>query len=169
MVALRSSKGFQPYRSPAYASKNIPEDKIGSLGTDAGDWNVFYLYLHDMKFDENCAKIPKTIEILDRLVPRTYRHCFFSAVTPGTHITAHNGPTGKKMRVHLPIIGVEGARMRVGDDTKMLEEGKCIIFDDSFNHEAWHDGSETRINLILDIWHPELSDAEVKFFSMLTK
>lgn len=59
--------------------------------------------------------------------------------------------------------------MRVGDDTKMLEEGKCIIFDDSFNHEAWHDGPETRINLIIDIWHPELSDAEVKFFSMLLK
>lgn len=93
----------------------------------------------------------------------------FSAVTPGTHITPHNGPTGKKMRIHLPLIGTEGARMRVGDETKHLEAGKCIIFDDSFNHEAWHDGTQTRINLIVDIWHPELTDAEVKFFSMILK
>lgn len=59
--------------------------------------------------------------------------------------------------------------MRVGDEIKHLEKDKCIIFDDSFNHEAWHDGQSTRINLILDFWHPELSDDEVKFFSMILK
>jgi len=36
LLALRNEKGFQPYRSPAYASKNLPEDKIGSLGNDSG-------------------------------------------------------------------------------------------------------------------------------------
>lgn len=59
--------------------------------------------------------------------------------------------------------------MRVGDETKVLEQDKCIIFDDSFNHEAWYDGTQTRINLIVDFWHPELTDEEVKFFSMLLK
>jgi aspartate beta-hydroxylase len=59
--------------------------------------------------------------------------------------------------------------MRVGDETVSLEQDKCIIFDDSFNHEAWYDGDQTRINLIVDFWHPELSDEEVKFFSMLLK
>ena len=59
--------------------------------------------------------------------------------------------------------------MRVGDEVKHLVQDECIIFDDSFNHEAWYDGTGTRINLILDFWHPELSDDEVKFFSMLLK
>ena len=59
--------------------------------------------------------------------------------------------------------------MRVGDEVKNLVQDQCIIFDDSFNHEAWHDGEHTRINLIIDFWHPELSDDEVKFFSMLLK
>lgn len=90
-------------------------------------------------------------------------------MVPGTHITPHNGPTSKKLRVHLPLVGTQGASMRVGDETRELEEGKCIIFDDSFNHEAWHNGEQTRINLIVDFWHPELSDAEVKFFQMLLK
>jgi aspartate beta-hydroxylase len=130
---------------------------------------VFYLYLHDIQFEENCEKVPKTIEILKELVPRNYFHAFFSALTPGSHITPHNGPTGKKLRVHLPLVGVEGARMRVGNDIKYLEQDKCIIFDDSFNNEAWHDGANTRINLILDFGHPELSDDEVKFFSMILK
>ena len=106
LLALRDTTGFQPYRSPAYASKNQAEDKIGSLGTDAGQWNVFYLYLHDIKFEENCAKVPRTVEILREIVPRSYLHCFFSALTPKSHITAHNGPTGKKLRIHLPLVNV---------------------------------------------------------------
>ena len=40
----------------------------------------------------------------------------------------------------MPLIGTEGARMRVGDETVQLEQDKSIIFDDSFNHEAWHEG-----------------------------
>ena len=51
LMALRDQKGFQPYRSPAYAqTKNLAPDKIGSLGTDSGNWNVYYLYLHDIPF-----------------------------------------------------------------------------------------------------------------------
>lgn len=169
LEALREQRGFQPYRSPAYANKNQPEDKIGSLGTDSGEWNVFYLYLHDIPFEDNLKKVPRTVEILNKVIPRNYHHCFFSAVTPDTHITPHNGPTGKKLRVHLPLVGTEGAKMRVGDETRELEQGKCIIFDDSFNHEAWHHGPLTRINLIIDFWHPGLSDAEVKFFSLILK
>jgi aspartate beta-hydroxylase len=79
----------------------------------------------------------------------------------------HNGPTNRKLRLHFPLVNVKGSKMRVGDETRYPEEGKCLIFDDSFNHEAWHEGEATRIILILDLWHPELSDQEVKFFSML--
>ena len=50
-----------------------------------------------------------------------------------------------------------------------FEQDKALLFDDSFNHEAWHNGPSTRINLIIDFWHPELSDAEVDFFATLHK
>lgn len=63
------------------------------MSNDSGEWNVFYLFLHDMKFEENCAKVPKTIEIIQKVVPRNYHHAFFSALTPGAHVLAHNGPT----------------------------------------------------------------------------
>lgn len=39
-------------------------------------------------------------------------------------------------------------------------EGEIIIFDDSFEHEVWHNGTESRIVLIVDVWHPELTDNE---------
>ena len=69
--------------------------------------------------------------------------------------------------MHLPLMNVDGAKLRAGDETKDLKVGVPVIFDDSFNHESWHHGDKTRINLILDFWHPDLSDSEVKFFKML--
>lgn len=167
LLILRNGKGFQPYKSPKYASDIETEDKLGSYAHDKGSWNVFYLFLHDLKFEENCKKCPKTVEIIQKLVPRQYFHAFFSAVTPETHIIAHNGPTNRKLRLHFPLLNVEGSKLRAGSETKHFKLGEPIIFDDSFNHESWHNGDKTRINLILDFWHPDLSDAEVKFFKML--
>jgi aspartate beta-hydroxylase len=44
-------------------------------------------------------------------------------MSPGTHIMKHHGPTNKKLRLHIPLIGVEGARMRVENETRELVEG----------------------------------------------
>lgn len=142
------------------------EDGIGSKSHDAGDWNVFYLSLHGMKFDENVEKCPKTMEILEKFLPRGYNHTFFSAVNPDTHIMKHHGPTNKKLRLHIPLLNIEGSRMRVGDETKEMKE-ECYVFDDSFEHEVWYEGKATRIILIADFWHPDLTVEEIKFFKVL--
>lgn len=96
-----------------------------------------------------------------------FSHAFFSAVAPNTHIIAHNGPTNRKLRIHIPILNVDGSRLRVGEEVKYFREGEAVVFDDSFNHESWHDGIKTRVNLIIDFWHPDLTDKEVKFFRLL--
>ena len=41
------------------------------------------------------------------------------------------------------------------------------MFDDSFDHEAWHDGGETRVILIVDFWHPDLTNEEIKMLTVL--
>jgi len=120
-----------------------------------------------MEFTENREKCPVTTSIIEDVLPRHYGHAFFSAVNPDTHIIPHHGPTNKKLRFHLPITGLEGSSLRVRDDTRGFEEGKVAIFDDSFEHEAWHEGTSTRITLIMDIWHPDLTDEEVKFLTLL--
>mgnify|MGYP002364974586 FL=1 len=120
-----------------------------------------------MRFDVNCEKVPKTMELINKHLPRNYHHCFFSAVTEKTHIIKHHGPTNKKLRFHMPLLGVKGSRLRVADQTMEQTLGKCYVFDDSFEHEAWHDGEETRVILICDFWHPDFSDEEIRFFKFL--
>jgi hypothetical protein len=40
----------------------------------------------------------------------------------------HHGPTNKKLRIHLPLLGVEGSKMRVGQETRPLQTGKVNQF-----------------------------------------
>ena len=37
-------------------------------------------------------------------------------------------------------------------------EGRCLVFDDSFEHEVVHPGSAPRVVLIADLWHPEFEE-----------
>ena len=124
---------------PAASTASAGEPDV-ALGTDRGDWNVYYLQLHNADYDANRSRCSATAELLSR-VPRSYQHSFFSAVAPGTHITPHTGPTNKKLRCHLPLVVPPGdkSRIRVGDQVLPFEEGKCFVFDDSFEHEVWND------------------------------
>ena len=71
------------------------------------------------------------------------------------------------LRCHLPLIGLEGARLHVADQVITYSENEAVVWDHAFRHEAFHDGSETRVVLIVDFWHPDLSDAEVRFLETL--
>lgn len=127
-----------------------------------GTWNTFFFYQNGTKYISNHEECPFTSSILDKIpgvniAGRTY----FSAMTPGIHIKAHCGPHNFKLRTHLGIVTPEEAVIRVGSVTKPWQQGKCIIFDDSFEHEVWNKSEKTRIVLIVDVWNPCLSLEEV--------
>jgi aspartyl/asparaginyl beta-hydroxylase (cupin superfamily) len=67
-----------------------------------------------------------------------------------------------RVRAHLGIDIPPACGIRVGGVTATWQTGKCIVFDDSFPHEVWNDGERDRIVLVVDLWHPDLSDDEVR-------
>jgi aspartate beta-hydroxylase len=154
--------GFQPYLDPKQDGTGG-----GEPGTDRGQWNVLYLFLNHKKFPEACEKFPKTVAAIERVFPRHYSHAFFSALAPGSHILPHFGPSNKMLRCHLPLIGLDGARLHVADQVVEYTFGEPVVWDHAFRHEAFHEGSETRVVLIVDFWHPDFSDEEVRFLGTL--
>ena len=87
---------------------------------------------------------------------------FFSRLLPGTHIEPHCGPSNLRLRCHLGLVVPEGARIRVGTEVRAWEAGRCLVFDDSYEHEVWHEGEGERIVLICDMWHPDIDvDSEI--------
>lgn len=50
--------------------------------------------------------------------------------------------------------------MKVGDEKRSWMEGKLTTIDTSFTHSTGNPSEEDRHVLIIDFWHPELTEAE---------
>jgi beta-hydroxylase len=44
--------------------------------------------------------------------------------------------------------------MRVGDQLCQWEQGRCLVFDDTNNHEVWNNSDQERIVLLVDVDRP---------------
>ena len=136
-----------------------------------GTWDTFMLFRDGSltTFSDNRAQCPRTTSLLNSL-PLCHHgggNVYFSKMKPGTHIHAHHGYTNTRIRYHLGIEVGADTYIRVGQETRSWEAGKCLVFDDSFEHEVFHHGSVDRVVLIVDCWHPELTLQEREFVKNL--
>jgi len=147
-VLRRDGKGFKTYVSEA-------DQRLDG-------WNAFNFFFYGKKFEENCALCPRTTALLESL-PRFERdHIMFSALNPHSHIPPHAGPMNGIIRGHLALIAPPGCYIRVGADERTWDEGKVLVFDDSFEHEVWNHSDQVRIVLFMNFWHPCLSAEEIE-------
>lgn len=130
-------------------------------------WTAVHLYNGGIANDALVTKFPKTLAALQAMpLCRKGDHpveIFFSLLKPGTHIVPHFGLSNSRLTVHLPLVvphPKESCWLRAGAETRPMEEGRLIAFDDSFDHEAMNEGDSLRVNLIVEAWHPALSELE---------
>ena len=122
--------------------------------TDDDKWLSYFFYVYGQRFEKQCSECPDTARLLQQIPGM--KTAFFSILSPGKRLPPHRGPYRGVMRYHLPLLvprhGPCG--IRVGDQTATFEEGVGIMFDDTYEHEAWNDTKETRVVLFLDITRP---------------
>ncbi|KAK2914224.1 hypothetical protein Q8A67_002623 [Cirrhinus molitorella] len=139
----------------------LPEDE--NL-RETGDWGQFTLWQQGRKVASSCGYVPKTCALLERYSEATSckrGQIKFSVMQAGTHVWPHTGPTNCRLRMHLGlIIPSKGCRIRCTNQTREWEEGKVLIFDDSFEHEVWQEAESFRLIFIVDVWHPELTQLQ---------
>jgi len=140
-----------------------------AVDVDLGRWdNIFLTDVHgriNAEFEAECRDTYAVIS--DFPLCTNFGFAFFSETAPDTHIKAHTGGSNLRLRYHLPldVKQPEHNRMRVGKEIRSWTEGKVTVFDDSFDHEVWNDGQTRRTLLIVDLWHPSLSDSDIACLS----
>ena len=154
LLELINSVG-KPYLDKSYKQKGF-EALAGSK-----NWTALHLYNNGIENTEIVKPMPGTDEILKsiplyKLNDNPYE-IFFSLLKAGQHITPHFGLSNYSLTVHLPVVVPQGGYLRVANRKSYWEEGKLIIFDDSFEHEAINPAKEDRIVLIFSVWHPDLT------------
>ncbi|WP_443026612.1 aspartyl/asparaginyl beta-hydroxylase domain-containing protein [Sphingomonas sp. IC-11] len=153
------TEGFAPYVE-GDPDRPLPNNPL----LDDPAWSALHLWRGGEIVEANAARFPATMAALAKLpIPRIAGRspmALFSRLTPGAHIQPHHGLLNTRLICHLPIIAPPGCGLRVGADVHEWREGELVIFDDSFEHEAWNRGTETRTVLLFEIWKPEIDEAE---------
>ena len=132
-------------------------------------WNVFGLYGFGKKYQDNCCLLPETTKIVESIPGMTTAG--FSSLKPKAHIQPHVGYhyeysesnelvtrevlNDTVLRLHLGLIIPEmqdssDCAIRVVNEIQSWQEGKCLIFDDTVEHEAWNHTDQTRVVLLVD-------------------
>lgn len=132
-----------------------------------GDWKQIRLYDHGQAVPAALQALPVTTGVIAKIpeaAQMTGGSAVISRLAPGTHVTPHCGPTNARLRLHMGIKVPEGVSIRIDEEWVKWQEGKCLIFDDSFEHEVKHTGTEPRIVLIMDFWHPDMTEEQRRTF-----
>ena len=133
--------------------QDISKDQTNLTKDDR--WKTFFLYGYGFKFGSNCNLCPETTRAIEA-IPGMYT-ALFSILAPGKHIPRHRGPYKGLLRGHLALIVPEPEKdcwIQVGGETAHWEEGKSMVFDDTFKHQVQNNTDGTRVVLFLDILRP---------------
>jgi aspartyl/asparaginyl beta-hydroxylase (cupin superfamily) len=158
-AVLAGDSGVAPYVQRA---KDRPET-THKLLNDPG-WSAFHLWRDGQPVHENAARCPAIMNALEAApMPRMkgrWPIALISILRPGVHIEPHCGMVNTRLICHIPLIVPSGCYLRVGNETRAVEEGKPLLFDDSIEHEAWNRGDAIRAILLFEVWRPELTEEE---------
>merc|ERR1739845_125938 len=106
-----------------------------------------------------CAHAPKTCALLASRPEVANCHmggsgAGFLRMRPGGRLKPHFG-NAPRLSAHLALIVPPGEiRMSVGYESVRWQEGRVIVFDDTYIHSVTHNGDEPRY--VLNVWmcHP---------------
>ena len=150
---------FAPYVT-ASADRPPPNNPL----LDKPDWGAAWLWKDGAVAEGMDRLCPATLAALEcapqPVIPNRAPIALFSRLMPGTHIQPHHGLLNTRLICHLPLIVPDGCGLRVGAETREWREGELMIFDDSFEHEAWNRGADDRTILLFEIWRPDIDTDE---------
>jgi aspartyl/asparaginyl beta-hydroxylase (cupin superfamily) len=136
----------------------------------AGEWTILPLIVMARKNSVNASLIPTTVDIIEShgVIQTLTGGTFVSRLKPGTIIASHRGPTNTRVRCHLGIQIPSGdCGIEVGGERRTWQEGACLVLNDHLEHSAWNRAETERIVLVVDVWHPDLTEVEKTLLSGL--
>jgi len=131
-----------------------------------GVWNVEFCERH----------FPQTYQIVRSLnIPLAVRGVCFARQEGMSGVAPHSDGRNFILTAHLGLKIPTGCWIKVGVDDvtrnfvsqREWEEGKILLLDTSFEHSTGNPTKEDRHVLIIDFWHPELSEAEKAALSFI--
>lgn len=162
---FESFLGLQPgQKAPEYVGGSNPN----------ASWDAFFFYRHGQRYDANHLRCPVTSGVLESIelcrIARQAPEACFSVIRPQSTIVRHYGVTNSRLVMHLPLIVPPGCALNVIDAGEHhWKPGELMMFDDTFQHEAWNHSDQPRLIVLMDCWNPHLSPPEQQAVKLLVE
>ena len=143
---LKYAEDLPNYQEISARQSNITNDDL---------WKTYFFFAYGLRASANCDRCPETTKLLEK-VPGL-QVAFFSILAPHKHIPKHRGLYKGVIRYHLGLIVPEPQTdcwIEVGDEVAYWQEGKSLIFDDTFPHQVQNNTDSYRAILFLDVERP---------------
>lgn len=142
--------------SEKFASDSVWQNQVMGEG-----WSAIRLQRLGVWNTDNCKEFPKSFELLQSLqIPLAVRGVCFARQAPGSGVQPHSDGRNFILTSHLGLKIPKDCWIQVGNERRGWTEGKLTTLDTSFTHSTGNPSDSDRHVLIIDFWHPELSEAE---------
>lgn len=167
LALMQTPDPFTPY---VQLPPGTPQAREWASVNHSDTWASRHVYRHGELIESTAALCPRTVAVLDTVpvmrIPGHAPEVLFSVLKAHSRIPPHHGTVNGRLIIHVPLIVPPNCgALKAAGEQRTWEAGKCIIFDDSFAHEAWNDSDHTRVVLLVDTWNPHLDEAEREAFS----
>jgi len=133
--------------------------------TSDDNWKTFILAGMGVRFAENAKRCPRSARLVESIPGM--KTAFFSILSPRKQIPPHKGVYNGVLRYHLGLMvpqNKEDCTISIAGQTFNWEEGRSLVFDDTFEHSVSNNTDDYRVILFVDFLRP------VKFpFSLLNR
>ncbi|MFL6690219.1 MAG: aspartyl/asparaginyl beta-hydroxylase domain-containing protein [Alphaproteobacteria bacterium] len=146
----------------------IMPEQTGISANDGRDWRMYMMKAYGHVSQQNLARCPTMAALLEdcpEVLSATY-----SFLAPGKHVPEHRGPFRGVLRFHLGLSmprdanGNLGAILWIDHKPHLLDNGECLLWDDTYPHELLNTTDQVRAVLLLDVWRPKMP-ADMKALS----
>eukprot|EP00730_Choanoeca_flexa_P007366 TRINITY_DN12321_c1_g2_i2.p1 TRINITY_DN12321_c1_g2~~TRINITY_DN12321_c1_g2_i2.p1 ORF type:complete len:446 (+),score=67.27 TRINITY_DN12321_c1_g2_i2:163-1338(+) len=149
----------------------------------SGSWTEVVLW-QDGVFESVCTSFPETCRLFTSMPLVTgllegdhNGQITILKMTPGTHLRPHTSAHNRyaissaksdlsssssshlnsRLLMHVPVIIPDGVKFRVANQTRHYDPEQAMVFDDSFEHEVWHQGTSDGYVVYATMHHPDLA------------
>lgn len=149
----------------------IMPEQASISANDGRDWRMYIMKAYGHVSQENLARCPTMATLLQdcpEVLSATY-----SFLAPGKHVPEHRGPFRGILRFHLGLSmprdknGNLGAILWIDRKPHLLDNGDCLLWDDTYPHELLNTTDQVRAVLLLDVWRPKMPPDMVALSSVV--
>ncbi len=152
---------WQVIRDEAINLKDNQHIQAAEKNNDAGfnsffksGWKRFYLKWYGASHPSAPALCPKTVALLQNIP--SIKAAMFAELPPGATLNPHRDPYAGSVRYHLGLVtpNNDNCYIDVDGERYSWRDGQCVLFDETYIHEAHNTTNSNRIILFCDVERP---------------